>query len=131
MNYASDSWWASRVNIWLPGCFLVIAGLLASNPAVAQEAVVRTDLMWHWAGILSLVVFMVAYALVISEETIHLRKSKPVMVAAGVIWALVAAYLRTEWRDGGRRGVDSAWPARVRRTLPVPARRDDVHQHHG
>ena len=90
MNYASNSWWASRVNIWLPGCFLVIAGLLATNPAVAQEAVVRTDLMWHWAGILSLVVFMVAYALVISEETIHLRKSKPVMVAAGVIWALVA-----------------------------------------
>ncbi|MDE0372387.1 MAG: sodium:proton antiporter NhaD, partial [Rhodospirillales bacterium] len=90
MNYASNSWWASRVNIWLPGCFLVIAGLLATNPAVAQEAVVRTDLMLHWAGILSLVVFMVAYALVISEETIHLRKSKPVMVAAGVIWALVA-----------------------------------------
>lgn len=44
----------------------------------------------HWAGILSLVIFAIAYVLVISEETIHLRKSKPVMIAAGVIWVLVA-----------------------------------------
>ncbi len=48
------------------------------------------DLTSYWAGILALVVFIVAYALVIGEETIHLRKSKPVIVAAGVIWVLVA-----------------------------------------
>jgi Na+/H+ antiporter NhaD/arsenite permease-like protein len=60
---------------------------LASTPAWAQE---MTALTGHWAGWLSLLVFFVAYALVISEETIHLRKSKPMMVAAGVIWILVA-----------------------------------------
>jgi Na+/H+ antiporter NhaD/arsenite permease-like protein len=49
------------------------------------------DLTTHWAGIAALVIFVVAYALVISEETIHLRKSKPVIVAAGFIWVLVAA----------------------------------------
>ncbi|MCY3771744.1 MAG: sodium:proton antiporter NhaD, partial [Gemmatimonadetes bacterium] len=52
------------------------------------------NLMLHWAGIVSLAVFVVAYALVIAEETIHLRKSKPVMVAGGIIWAFAAiAYI--------------------------------------
>lgn len=40
-------------------------------------------------GMLALAVFIVAYVLIISEETIRLRKSKPIMVAAGVIWLLV------------------------------------------
>lgn len=44
----------------------------------------------HWAGYLALAVFLAAYALVIVEESLHLRKSKPVMVAAGVIWILTA-----------------------------------------
>ncbi|MDP3961757.1 MAG: sodium:proton antiporter NhaD [Pseudorhodobacter sp.] len=43
----------------------------------------------HWAGYLSLVVFVGAYALVILEENIHMRKSKPVMMAAGLIWAFI------------------------------------------
>jgi Na+/H+ antiporter NhaD/arsenite permease-like protein len=34
--------------------------------------------------------FLLAYALVIMEEQLHLRKSKPVIVAAGIIWALIA-----------------------------------------
>ena len=68
---------------------LVGALLLASTPAAAQ-AHIPPELTGHWAGLLSLAVFAVAYVLVISEETIHLRKSKPVMVAAGFIWMLVA-----------------------------------------
>lgn len=43
----------------------------------------------HWAGYLSLLVFVSAYALVILEENIHMRKSKPVMMAAGLIWAFI------------------------------------------
>ncbi len=41
-------------------------------------------------GIVALVLFVVAYGLVIFEEQLHLRKSKPVIVAAGIIWILVA-----------------------------------------
>ena len=41
-------------------------------------------------GIFSLVLFVGAYTLVIFEEQLHLRKSKPVMLAAGLIWVLVA-----------------------------------------
>jgi Na+/H+ antiporter NhaD/arsenite permease-like protein len=47
------------------------------------------DLTGHWAGILSLVVFVAAYAMVVFEETTHMRKSKPVLLAAGLIWALI------------------------------------------
>jgi len=64
--------------------------LLGGAPVLAADTDLGLDLHGHWAGILSLLIFIVAYALVISEETIHLRKSKPVMVAAGLIWILVA-----------------------------------------
>jgi NhaD family Na+/H+ antiporter len=47
------------------------------------------DLTGHWAGILSLVIFVVAYVMVVFEEATHMRKSKPVMLAAGLIWALI------------------------------------------
>jgi len=47
------------------------------------------NLTTNWAGITALVIFIIAYALVITEEFSHLRKSKPVMLAAGVIWAII------------------------------------------
>jgi NhaD family Na+/H+ antiporter len=42
-----------------------------------------------WFGYLSLSIFLLAYVLVIFEESTELRKSKPVLVAAGLIWALI------------------------------------------
>ena len=52
------------------------------------------DLTTHWAGLLAIAIFIGAYALVILEENLHLKKSKPVIVAAGFIWILVAfAYI--------------------------------------
>jgi Na+/H+ antiporter NhaD/arsenite permease-like protein len=47
------------------------------------------NLTGHWAGILSLIIFVVAYVMVVFEESTHMRKSKPVMLAAGLIWALI------------------------------------------
>ena len=48
------------------------------------------DLTANWVGVAAIVLFVAAYSLVISEEFTHLRKSKPVMLAAGIIWALIA-----------------------------------------
>ena len=48
------------------------------------------NLTGSFMGILSLIIFVAAYSLVIFEEQLHLRKSKPVMLAAGLIWVLVA-----------------------------------------
>jgi NhaD family Na+/H+ antiporter len=49
------------------------------------------DLTNHTAGFLAIVAFVIAYALVMAEESIHLPKSKPVLVAAGLIWLIIAA----------------------------------------
>jgi len=48
------------------------------------------NLTSHWVGYFSIAVFVVAYLLVMAEEFTHLRKSKPVIIAAGLIWAVVA-----------------------------------------
>ena len=48
----------------------------------------------HWAGYTALAVFGAAYLFVVLEEKLHLRKSKPVILAAGLIWGLIAlAYI--------------------------------------
>lgn len=45
-------------------------------------------------GYLGVILFFMAYVLVPLENVIHLRKSKPVVLAAGVIWVLVAIAYR-------------------------------------
>ncbi|MEP7172813.1 MAG: sodium:proton antiporter NhaD [Aestuariivirga sp.] len=47
------------------------------------------DLTRSWFGYLSLAIFVAAYILVVFEETTKMRKSKPVLMAAGLIWALI------------------------------------------
>lgn len=45
-------------------------------------------------GFIAITIFVIAYVFVILEEKLHLRKSKPVLLAAGIIWILIAvAYL--------------------------------------
>ncbi len=50
----------------------------------------------QWIGPAVLTVFCLAYALVFLEEKLELRKSKPVMIAASLIWILVAIGFRAE-----------------------------------
>jgi NhaD family Na+/H+ antiporter len=73
---------------------LLIVSLLVLPPmgAYAQngdEAGARLDLTVSWVGITSIVLFVLAYCLVIAEEFTNLRKSKPVILAAGLIWGLI------------------------------------------
>jgi Na+/H+ antiporter NhaD/arsenite permease-like protein len=68
--------------------FVLLLPVLAFG--AAEGALEFVDLTGHWAGLLSLVIFVAAYSLVIGEEMLHMRKSKPVIVAAGLIWVLVA-----------------------------------------
>ena len=71
---------------------LIFSLLLFAFPqtSFASSEVPFLDLTSHWVGYASLAIFVLAYILVIAEEEIHMRKSKPVMVAAGIIWAMVA-----------------------------------------
>jgi len=50
----------------------------------------RLDLTGETVGILALIIFSLSYLLVMTEEFTHLRKSKPVLLAAGAIWAIIA-----------------------------------------
>jgi NhaD family Na+/H+ antiporter len=72
--------------------FAALGCLLAPAPAFAEamQHAETLDLTGHWVGYASLAIFVAAYALVMFEEITHLRKSKPVILAAGVIWAIIA-----------------------------------------
>jgi len=70
----------------LSTCFL-FSWLVA--PAHAEEAASYIDLTRHPVGYLMLLIFFTAYGFVAVEKAIHMRKSKPVMLAAGLIWALL------------------------------------------
>ena len=48
------------------------------------------DLTNHIVGYAALAVFALAYVFVMAEEFTHLRKSKPVVLAASIIWVMIA-----------------------------------------
>ena len=64
---------------------LLLPGLVLAS-TVATERLVLTS---HPIGYAALAIFVIAYLFVMAEEFTHLRKSKPVILAAGIIWALI------------------------------------------
>ena len=64
--------------------------LLCCSTSVFASGVGPLDLTRSGTGYFLLVVFSIAYILVMLEEKLHMRKSKPVLVAAGIIWASIA-----------------------------------------
>lgn len=72
-----------------------IFSLLLPSIVLAADTDTHIDLTGHWVGISSLALFFIAYLVVMAEEFIHLRKSKPVVITAGIIWALIAWYYQS------------------------------------
>ena len=71
---------------------IVIAALglpVAAQASGVGAAVEIPGLFGTSFGILALIGFVLAYAFVIAEEFTHLRKSKAMVVMAGIIWVLV------------------------------------------
>ena len=70
----------------------LVASFLVLAPGVSNAAGVGNDLNLtaHWVGLAALIVFTCAYVLVIVEEFTQLRKSKPVILGAGIIWGIIA-----------------------------------------
>ncbi|HEV2538234.1 MAG TPA: sodium:proton antiporter NhaD [Frateuria sp.] len=73
----------------------VLAGLFPV-PAAAAEAGANFHLTGHPVGWLALALFVLAYVAVMLEEHIRIAKSKPVMLAAALIWGLIAWQTRGE-----------------------------------
>jgi len=69
---------------------ILIATLISPGLVMAEEAAeISLDLTGSGVGIAALVIFFVAYLLAMTEEYTDLRKSKPVMIAAGITWAMI------------------------------------------
>jgi len=66
----------------LPALALAVSGEGGGEP-------MRLDLTSSAVGYVALAIFVFAYALVIGEEFLHLRKSKPVIIGAGLIWGII------------------------------------------
>lgn len=72
--------------------FFLLSVLLLGTISVSAFASTTDamDLTMSGVGYASIVLFSVAYVSVMMEEFTHLRKSKPVIIAAGIIWAMIA-----------------------------------------
>ncbi len=70
---------------------------MAAGETGAVSQTQTLDLTQHWAGYLALVVFALAYVLAMTEEVTELKKSKPMVFAASLIWIFIAAV----YIDGG------------------------------
>ena len=73
--------------------FFSRSGLLCLLPGItlaAETPVLNLNATSHFSGYLCLIVFFLAYLLVMTEEFTQLRKSKPVILAAGILWMIVA-----------------------------------------
>ena len=77
-----------KIQYLAPILLLGLACISLPDSALAQDLGTLV-LVEEWIGIGALRLFAAAYLLVIFEEKTHLRKSKPVLLAAGLIWALV------------------------------------------
>ncbi|BDX07120.1 hypothetical protein MACH26_26410 [Planctobacterium marinum] len=85
---------------WFLVC-LVFASMVTSASASVTFAGDATpngsiNLTQHWLGYVVLALFILAYLLVMLEDKIHLKKSKPVLMVAGIIWAIIAWYYHNE-----------------------------------
>jgi Na+/H+ antiporter NhaD/arsenite permease-like protein len=69
------------------------------SPAIAAATAADADVNFHLTaepiGWLVLALFALAYVAVIMEERIEIAKSKPVMLAAGLIWGALAWWTNT------------------------------------
>jgi len=74
---------------------MTVPALLFPALAYASEtAPAVMDMTTSLPGLITLSLFVLAYAVVIFEDKLHIRKSKPVLLAAGIIWILVALAFR-------------------------------------
>jgi PAS domain S-box-containing protein len=89
--------------IWLNSLLLGSPALVLAAESHGSVPAAMTDTVY---GYLSLMVFIAAYAVVPLENRIHLRKSKPLLAAAGIIWILLAvAYIEAGDTESARQAI--------------------------
>lgn len=64
--------------------------VLASGQEQATTGTHNLNVGFAWVGVLCIGIFILSYAAVLAEEYTHMRKSKPVLLGAGLIWIAIA-----------------------------------------
>lgn len=69
----------------------LILFIITCNTCYANNVINNKFLTSHYAlSIIIIIIFIICYILVILEEFIHIKKSKSTILAAGMIWSLIA-----------------------------------------
>ena len=97
MDYPSITPYTARLPIMI-ALLSFLSTLTLSFSAFAQEMGINEgieespmgQLLFHPASYLAIGIFIIAYIFVLIEDKTALKKSKPVMIAAALIWALVS-----------------------------------------
>ncbi len=84
-----------NMNIYKHVGFLLSLLLLPTFAFATEVAdansIQNLNLSHHWVGYLALILFSIAYILAMFEEITDLRKSKPMVFAASLIWVFIGA----------------------------------------
>ena len=86
--------------------FTLILSPFCSFAASNGQEPAYLDMITSPIGIICLIIFILAYGFVMAEEYTHFRKSKPVILAATIIWGIIALYasndpdLSVHWAEG-------------------------------
>jgi Na+/H+ antiporter NhaD/arsenite permease-like protein len=84
---------------WLLGLAALVLpewGYAETNGAAIVQPL---DLTHHWAGYFSLTVMVAAYVAAMFEEATELRKSKPMLLAAALIWFVIVLVYQEQGND--------------------------------
>ncbi|MEO7755666.1 MAG: sodium:proton antiporter NhaD, partial [Dokdonella sp.] len=81
---------------------LFLLMFFSSGAQAGETPVASFGLVAHPIGWIALALFVLAYAAVILEDRIHIAKSKPVMLAAALIWGLLAWWTAIPGSDVSR-----------------------------
>ncbi|PTB98862.1 sodium:proton antiporter, partial [Marinobacter sp. Z-F4-2] len=73
--------------MWVAVLTIFLSLFLSPQAIAAADG--QLDLTGTTVGITAIIIFTIAYLLVMGEEHLHMRKSKPVLVAAGLIWMMI------------------------------------------
>ena len=84
-----------HIPVFYKNVSVVLLALLLPSLAMAEAELGKAtpqpmDLTGEWVGTITLILFAVAYFLAMVEEATELRKSKPMVFAASLIWVLIA-----------------------------------------
>jgi Na+/H+ antiporter NhaD/arsenite permease-like protein len=78
---------------------LLVPGLGYAEDEAVTPAVQQLDLTHHWAGYFSLAVMVVAYIAAMLEDVTELRKSKPMLLASALIWAVIVTVYQQQGQN--------------------------------